>query len=286
MVISKYEAVSERVMELVRPHADVLEQTGIDEAFLDLTRASGGDYSAAATLAKEIKGSILREERLTCSIGVGRSKAVAKLGSDLSKPDGLKVVPPAETATFMGPLEVGRLYGVGPKTAKALEGLGIRTVEELARADVSVLTDSFGRKLGVYLRDAAGGLDSEPVRGDLAPTQLSRVITLKEDTTDAEEAMAQLGPALADLAARVSAQKTTFRTLAAIAILTDLSTKTRSRTFDTPVNDLAAVRDVLEELFSQLSETVDREFRRVGVRVSDLSSGQDQKSLGEFMAPW
>ena len=203
----------------------------------------------------------------------------------MAKPAGLMVVLPESTESFLGGLGVTSLYGVGPKTAKTLESMGIRTIAELARTDIDRLEDSFGRKLATYLRDAANGTDTEPVKENQAPTQFSRIITLKNDTTDPEEVMNELVAAHEELGKRLALQNVSFRTLSAITILTDLSTKTKSKTFETPVNDLAAMKNTLLELFSQLSETTDREFRRVGIRVSDLSTNQDQKSIADFLQP-
>jgi DNA polymerase IV (DinB-like DNA polymerase) len=283
MELPKYESVSDRVMEIVKSQVDVLEQAGIDEAFFDLTDSCKGDYESAAETARRVKDSIMRQERLTCSIGLGRSKVVAKLGSDSAKPAGLAVIPPEATESFLGRLEVTKLYGVGPKTAAALEGLGIRTVAQLARADVSGLEDAFGRRLGIYLHNAANGTDDDPVKQSQAPAQFSRIITLKNDTTDPEEVIEQLTSARADLDSKLANQKTSFRTISAIVILTDLSTKTRSKTFETPMKSLFGAGDTLLDLFSQLSESTDREFRRVGIRLSDLSTNENQSSLAEFL---
>ena len=281
--MTKYEAVSERVMELVKARVDVFEKGGIDEAFFDLTGSSLGDYDSATRAAKGIKESILAEESLTCSVGLGRSKVVAKLASDSAKPGGLVVVTPESTASFLGEMDVAKLYGVGPKTAHTLGGLGIATIGDLGRADVALLEGSFGRKFALYLHAAANGNDDGAVRENEAPTQFSRIITLKSDTTDPEEAMRQLAVAEADLRSKLESRSTSFRTVSAIAILTDLSTKTRSKTFETPIRDLSTVRDVLTDLFSQLSDSADRGFRRVGIRVSDLSTSADQRSLGDFL---
>jgi DNA polymerase IV (DinB-like DNA polymerase) len=281
--LAKYEAVSYRVMELVKPHVDILEKAGIDEAFFDLTRSSHEDYSSACGTVKRMKAAILAEEHLSCSIGLGRSKVVAKLGSDCAKPGGIIVVLPDSTKSFMNNMEVTKLYGVGPKTAESLGRLGIRSVAELAQADVARLEDTFGRKAAAYLHAAANGEDSDPVREDQAPSQFSRIITLKDDTTDPAEVMAQLAEAEEDLRSKLAFKNTSFRTLSAIAILTDLSTKTRSKTFETPVRDLTSVRNSTLELFAQLSDSADRGFRRVGIRVSDLTGTEDQKSLSEFM---
>jgi DNA polymerase IV (DinB-like DNA polymerase) len=285
MVHEKYEAVSERVMEIVAERVDVLEKTGIDEAFFDLTASSGGDYWAAERTAQEVKDAVLRQEGLTSSVGLGRSKVVAKLGSDTAKPGGLLSVPPESTASFLNPLPVIRLYGVGPKTAAGLGEMGVRSVGELTQADPTLLEGRFGRKLASYLLAASGGNDSDPVVAGLEPTQFSRIITLKRDTRDVGEAMAQLGQGVASVQAKLAASGKSFRTLSAIGILTDLSVRTKSRTFDAPVMDPASIGEDASALFRELVASTDKELRRVGVRVSELSDSRDQTSLSEYVEP-
>lgn len=279
----KYEAVSERIMRLVRDGVDVMEQAGIDEAFIDLSVSSQGDYRAALKTAEGIKEAILREERMTCSVGIGRSKVVAKLCSDLAKPGGLKAVEPASTAAFLGPLPVSRLYGIGPKTAGVLDGLGIKTIGELASANALELEEKLGKKFSAYLIAASTGSDDEPVREGLEPTQFSRIVTLKRDTRDPDEAMAQLEGGIRYVHDRLAAANKAFKTVSAIGILTDLSTHTKSRTLESPVNDVPSIGENARELFVELSKAVDKDFRRVGIRVSGLAGSENQKSLSEFV---
>lgn len=280
----KYGVISDRIMQLVREEVDTLEQTGIDEAFFDITNRTAGDYSAARELAEKIKRAIADSEGLTCSVGLGRSKAVAKLGSDLAKPGGLIVVTPDSTEEFLRPIPVTSLYGVGPKTARALEGLGITTVGNLAVVEFFKLEGVLGKSLATYLHAAATGSDSEPVVPSQEAAQLMRIITLKRDTRDPEEVVGQLTAALDDLRTRLKSNSESFRTLTAIGILTDLATKTKSKTYDVPINDLAMVQANVTGLFEELADSVGRDFRRAGIRVSDLSGNKDQKSLAEFLA--
>jgi len=281
----KYEAVSERVMNLVSERVDIFEKTGIDEAFFDLTMPSGGNYSAAVKIVQGIKDAILQNEGLTCSVGLGRSKVVAKLGSDSAKPGGLMTVLPQSTEAFLEPLPVTRLYGVGPKTAAVLEGIGVKTVKELSRTDVALLEGRFGRKLGSYLLAAASGTDTEPVLADLEPTQFSRIVTLKHDTRDVREVLGQLAEGMTSLQAKLISSGKSFRTISAIGILTDLSTRTKSKTFDTPIKDPTMIKESALALFSELSKSTDKDLRRAGVRVSELSDSMDQRSLSEFLQP-
>lgn len=281
----KYEVVSSRILEDLEQKVDVLEPTGIDEAFFDVTTSTGGDYGKARKTAESIKDSILRSEHLTCSVGLGRSKVVAKLGSDMAKPGGLTVIVPEATEAFLNPLPVTSLYGVGPKTASALDEIGIKTVGELARANQVELERRFGKKSSAYLLAAAAGTDADPVVAGLEPTQFSRIVTLKRDTRDPYEVIDQLSDGVKYVHGKLTSAGKSYRTVTAIAILTDLSTKTKSKTFDTPVSDGALIRDAALALFSELSRTVDKDFRRVGIRISGLADVQSQSSLSEFLRP-
>ncbi len=283
MVHAKYEAVSERIMSLISTQVDALEPTGIDEAFFDITDRAGGDYEAAAAIAQSIKDSLKHEEGLTSSVGLGRSKAVAKLGSDAKKPDGLTVVKPEDTESFLSPLDVSKLYGVGPKTETALLELGLKTVGDLARADPTELERKIGRKLAAYLVQAASGNDSDQVTPGQGPTQFSRIVTLKRDTRDIGEVVAQLSDALAEVVSKASSSGRSFKTLTAICVLTDLSAHTKNHTFEAPQRDVAKLTEELRKLFAELGESVDKDFRRVGIRISGLSDSRDQVSLSEYI---
>ena len=281
----KYEVVSSRVMEELERMVDVLEPTGIDEAFFDLTASTNEDYGRARRLAESIKEAILKSERLSCAVGIGRSKVVAKLGSDISKPGGLTVVLPESTESFLAPLDVSKLYGVGPKTTSFLGDMGVRTIGELARAAPSELERRFGAKFGRYLIAAATGADTDPVVAGLEPTQFSRIVTLRRDTRDSREVAEQLSEGMQYVHSKLRTSGKAFRTVTAIGILSDLSTKTRSKTFETAVSDLPLIRETVPALFDELSRTVGKDFRRAGVRLSGLEGVEDQTSLSEFLHP-
>jgi DNA polymerase IV (archaeal DinB-like DNA polymerase) len=278
----KYEEVSDRIMDALEQKVDVLERAGIDEAFFDVTRRVSGDFGEAESLATSMKKDLFEAERLTSSVGLGRSKVVAKMASDFKKPDGLTVVLPEKTESFLGSMPVIKLYGVGPKTADSLHEKGISTIADLARADVDSLGLGLGRKLAAYLHDAATGLDPGPVTANQGASQLSRMVTLKADTRSPDEASGQLAEAVRDLQGKIAAERLSFRTVSVIGILTDLSSKTRSKTFETPVSDPSVLPEQVRLLMAQLAASVARDFRRVGLRVSDLASAEEQASLSQF----
>ena len=279
----KYEVISNRIMEELGQMVDVLEPTGIDEAFFDITNSTAGDYSQARRMGESIKSAIIKNEGLTCSIGIGRSKVVAKLGSDMAKPGGLAVIVPETTEPFLAPLDTSKLYGVGPKTTSALEEMGIRTIGELAKTSPPELESRFGRKFGGYLLEAATGTDADPVVAGLEPTQFSRIVTLRRDTRDPKEVIGQLSEGTQSILTKLTSSGKSFKTVTVIAILTDLTTKTKSKTFETAVSDLTSIRETAAALFDELSRTAGKEFRRAGVRVSGLEGVEDQTSLSEFL---
>lgn len=280
---TKYEAISERIMQVAKEEADLLERSGIDEAFFDITQRSGGDYSKARSIAITLKEKILTSEGLTCSIGVASNKIVAKIASDFKKPNGLTIITPEQTRRFLWPLQVEKLYGVGPKTAEVLKRIGVETVGQLAGQQPESLERFFARKLALYLHDAANGTNDEPVLEGREATQLSRIITLKRNTKDPEEIFRELAPAIDDLHSKVLAKNKCFRTLSIIAILSDLQTRTKSRTLDAPTNDLEALRGQARELLEELAASSEKELRRVGIKVAELVSIANQASLTEYL---
>ncbi|HEV2390627.1 MAG TPA: DNA polymerase IV [Nitrososphaerales archaeon] len=277
----KYQAYSDRVMETLRSRVDVLEQAGIDEAFFDVTKKTGGDYAAATALALELKDNIFREEKLTCSVGIGPNKVVAKIASDLKKPNGLTVVRTNEVQAFLSPLPIDRIYGIGPKTTKLLEENGITTIPDLANAPTERLEDLFGKKLAVYLHAASSGVDEEPVVERGGASQLSRMITLKHDTHDLDQIVTELLPPLRDVHEKLVSKNLFFRNVSAMGILKDLSIHTRSKTLETPTNDYSILEKEVRELFAALLREVG-DLRRAGVRLSELLDMVDQRSLTEF----
>jgi DNA polymerase IV (DinB-like DNA polymerase) len=279
----KYETYSDRIMEIVRENVDILEQTGIDEAFFDITTKSGEDFGLATQIATQIKRDILQREKLTCSIGIAPNKVVAKLASDFEKPDGLTVVLPSNLSEFLRPVPIEDLYGVGPKSAKALREAGVDTVGELGRVDLDTLFGLFARSFAIYLHDAALGIDESRVVETSAVTQISRIITLKRNSHDFEEIMTQLSPVIDDVQRKAAEKELLFRSVSVIGILTNLSIKTRSKTLEAPTDDLARLKKAIHELLGELLKEP-LELRRTGVRVSDFSETKSQQSLNEFLA--
>jgi DNA polymerase-4 len=180
----RYQAASRAVMAILRRFTPLVEPISIDEAFLDVTgsRALFGD---GPTIAAIIRANIRAEVGLVASVGVATTKLVAKIASDLRKPDGLVVVPPGDEAAFLAPLAIARLWGVGEKTEAALRELGVTTIGELAALPEDLLVRRFG-KHGASLGSRARGIDPDPVGGAEPARSISHEHTFDVDTSDSE----------------------------------------------------------------------------------------------------
>jgi DNA polymerase IV (archaeal DinB-like DNA polymerase) len=280
-----YTEVSDRVMTTLETLGDTFEQAGIDEAYLELTSGTNGDVNRAESIAREIKQKIFEQEEITCSVGVAPNKLLAKIASDLIKPNGLTVIRPENVRSFLEELSVDRIPGVGKKTEEKLDQLKVKTVSQLATLDLSVLHENFGSALGSYLYKAARGEDDEPVEDREQPTQLSRIATLKRNTQDISEIL----PLLEDLAnsatAKLAEKNMTCKTVSIIAILNDLSIHSKSRTLESPTFDTRAIAQTAKDLFGQfLHAEPAATVRRVGVKLSGLSGRSGQTDISKFLS--
>jgi len=177
---SRYKEKSGEVMSIFRDLTDLVEPLSMDEAYLDITAVvDGGEKPLAVAL--DLKRRIFDETGLIVSVGVGTCKTVAKIGSDLDKPDGLVVVQPGDEAEFLGPLAVSKLWGIGPKTAERLHGEGIKTIGQLADQPLEWFARTFGKR-SASVRDKAMGRDADAVHTESASKSISSETTFVTDT--------------------------------------------------------------------------------------------------------
>lgn len=278
-----YEQISNKIMDALRGYGDSFEQTSIDEAYLDVTSKVDGSFEAVRDLAEKMKRDVKNEVGIAFSVGVGPNKLVAKIAADSQKPDGLTVVKPEEVRGFLSPLPVDRLLGVGRKTSVKLGELGVKTVGELASYDVQRLVEVFGRKLGVYFHDAANGVDNEPVEETGESESISRISTLKENTRDLSVVLEKTDQLIEDIHKDFVQRDVNFKQVSIIAILTDLSVRSRSKTLETSTRDEEAIRQAVRELFEKFLDESKLEIRRVGVKISQFSKEErEQKKLTSF----
>jgi len=273
-----YDQASRSVMVILGTYSTVVEQVSIDEAFLDMSHLQ--DISAARRTAQEIKDEIRKKEGLACSIGIASGRTLAKIASDRSKPDGLLVVAPGEAASFLAPLPVGKIPGIGTKSARILQDMGISTIGDLARADIQQLIDRFGRS-AVFIRDLARGIDRGEVRAHETVRSISREMTYENDTRDLREIQNTLSHMAGDLAETLSRGGMSARTITVKIRYHDFHTRTKSRTVEKPRADLPTIRETAWQLFSELSDG--RPIRLVGLKLSGLQiQDRAQKRINEF----
>lgn len=267
-----YEEASDRIMALVADGADAFEQAGIDEAYIDLS--SLGGFERAADHARALKAAIREREGLTCSIGIGPNKLVAKIASDFRKPDGLTVVPPEAVRAFLDPLPVRVIPGVGPKTEAFLRGQGVRRIAELRAVAPEVLRAWFGR-WGDELHRKAQGLSESPVCNDWEPKSIGEQETFGEDTLDPRVVLSRAAALAADVFRRCRAHGVrAFRTVTVTVRFADFVTKSRSHTLGTLVASERALVEEVERLlrpFVHGRENPRRKrIRLIGVRAERL----------------
>jgi DNA polymerase IV (DinB-like DNA polymerase) len=271
-----YVKVSHEIMDILRGYAEKFEQWGIDEAFLDIT-SKAKNYVEAEALTREIKKEILEKQRLTCSIGVGLNKLVAKIASDFQKPDGLTIVREEEVQKFLEFLPVRKLLWVGRKTEQKLKTMGINTIGDLARCNPAVLVEAFG-VVGTQMYLMAHGIDRSEVeeRGEIK--SIGRDVTFQQDTTDSEFILRTLDELAEEVHKDVFRQNVNFKTVTVRVRYENFETHTHGKTLPFITNRLEDIKKTGRELM-QAYLRPDRKVRLVGIRVSNLVSSEKQKTL-------
>jgi DNA polymerase IV (DinB-like DNA polymerase) len=271
-----YTKVSNEIMDLVRKYADKFEQWGIDEAFLDVS-SKVKDFAEAEALARQIKREIYEKENLTCSIGIGPNKLVAKIASDFQKPDGLTTVIEEEAEKFLARLPVRKLLWVGRKTEQKLKAMGIQTIGDLARYDPSVLTENFG-VMGTQLYLMAHGIDRSEVQEREGIKSISRDITFDEDTANFDFVLNTLDKLSEEVHKDTLKQQLYFKTVTVRVRYENFETHTHSKTLPFITNRLQDLKKTAKELIQDYL-VQERKVRLVGVRVSNFVSAEKQKTL-------
>ncbi|WP_432491209.1 DNA polymerase IV [Kineococcus gypseus] len=281
---SAYRVVSEQVMALARELSPLVEPVSMDEAYVDLGAAHDDlDAAAVARVAAEFRAAVRERTGLTVSVGAGPSKLVAKIASDLRKPDALVVVPPAEQHALLAPLSVRRVPGVGAVTGDRLVRSGLRTVGDLAAADEGELVRMLGRAHGTGLLAFARGVDPRPVVPEREAKSVSAEETFPLDLTDRRELAERTRRSAERVAARLVAAGVSGRTVTLKVRRYDFTTLNRSRTLP---HATSAAREIAAHA-AELLEGVDVAdgVRLLGVGVSGLSEFAQADLLADLLEP-
>jgi DNA polymerase IV len=265
---AKYSAVSRAVMAVLRRFTPLVEPISIDEAFLDVT-GSQRIFGDGEQIGRQVKDEVRAAVDLTISVGVATTKLVAKIASDLRKPDGLVVVPPGTEAEFLAPLEISRLWGVGAKSAVALREYGVRTIGDLAALPDDLLVRRFG-KMGAALGERARGRDADPVGDRDAAKSIGHEHTFDVDTSDPDQIERTLLAMSEGVAGRLRDSGVKATTITVKIRDTTFRTITRQRT-------LREATDLTEPIFRTAVELARPEVRGVRIRLLGVTAS----GLGE-----
>ncbi|ADJ65797.1 DNA polymerase IV [Herbaspirillum seropedicae] len=268
-----YRKYSRLFKEAVRNIAPLIEDRGIDEIYIDLSAWS----DTAPEVARQIKDAVHAATSLTCSIGVAPNKMLAKISSELDKPNGLTILTPADIERRIWPLPVRKINGIGPKAAEKLSALGIDTVADLAGAAPDLLRAHFGRSYAEWLGRVAQGVDDRPVQTYSEPKSISRETTFERDL-HARADRAQLSEIFTALCVKLAADLDrkgyVGRTIGIKLKYADFRGVTRDVTLPSPTGDAAAIRQAAGECLKRVP--LDKKLRLLGVRVGALSKKDEQ----------
>ncbi len=276
---ARYSEVSRGFHAILGDYTPLVEATGLDESYLDL-RGRAPMASIPLHAAQEIRRRVWEELSITASVGIATCKTVAKVASDLAKPDGLQLVPPGQEAAFLAPLPVRRLPGIGPCAERKLERLGVRRIGQLAELPDRQLRTLFGRH-GPLLRLRARGIDPTPVAAESAPPKsVSREGTFAHDVADATALRSVLRSYCESVGAELREAARRGRTVTLKLRYDDFTTITRSLTLVRPTHSDEVLFRAASGLLEKAMESASwRTVRLIGVGVSNLTADAVQLSL-------
>ena len=274
--ISLYARVSERIFEIFKSFTDLVEGLSLDEAFLDVS-ASRKLFGDGPTIARAIKERIVETERITASVGVAASKYVAKVASDLDKPDGLVVVPAGAEREFLAPLEIGRLWGAGAVTQRKLGRMGLRTIGDVAGLDPATLEAALGPAMGARFHNLANGVDHRRVHRGSTRKSLGKEVTFGTDQEDRERIEHTLLGLCDGVARSLRRKSIAGRTVHLKLRWEGFETHTRQRTLDEPAATTEKIWPVARELFREIDDPK-RRVRLIGVSLT----GFDEESARQL----
>jgi DNA polymerase-4 len=276
--MSRYAEVSRQVFAIFNDVTPLVEGLSLDEAFLDVT-GSERLLGNASTIATDIRRRILRETGLTASVGIAPNKLLAKIASDLNKPDGMFRIGSDNLHAVLDPLPVERLFGVGPKTLPAVHAAGIRTVGDLRHADKQCLWRAFG-KHGGAMQERAAGIDERPVVADREEKSMSAEETFRVDLRDVTSLRTELTQLADRASARLRAGGMVAGTVTVKIRRADFKTYTRQRSIEPPSQDSATVNAVALTLLTEwLQAEPGAAVRLLGVGCSGLRAAGGQSDL-------
>ena len=266
-----YEKVSQNIMSILRSYADKLEVAGMDEAYLDVS-IKVQDFAAAKIWAMKIGSAIFAAEKLSCSIGVGPNKLIAKIASDFKKPRGITVVLSDKVLDFLASLPVEKIPGIGPKSKEVLNQAGVITIADLRQLSGTKLHDLFG-KWGEAMYDLSRGIDESELIEIWEAKSVGREYTFEYDTLDQQEIFSALHELAEETASSLKEEKLKGKTIVLKVRYQGFETHTKQKTLNAGTDDLNTIKTTAQELLKPyLAEN--RKLRLIGIRLTKLTASE------------
>jgi len=280
---ARYREISEIVHRILRRYSPVIEPVSLDEAFFDLSK-HGADFVSAAAVAREIKDRVRSETKLTCSVGVAPNRFLAKLASEIDKPDGFRVIEPDRVLETLDPLPIDRLWGVGKVTERRLSGLGLLRARDLRLAPLELLVREFG-STGRRLQQLACGIDDTPLQGAARSKSISREVTFSFDVSEPSEIETQVRRLARAVAEQLRDEAFVCRTVRIKVRYPDFRTITRQARLGSGTDSLHLIEALAVHLLRDRTRLDEQGVRLIGVGVGTLSrTGERQLSLFRELA--
>lgn len=274
-----YKEVSQHIREIFKRYTDVIEPLSLDEAFLDVTEDKK-NMGYAMDIAQAIQNDIWQELKLTASAGVSVNKFLAKIASDMNKPNGLTFIGPSKVKKFMEDLPIDKFFGVGKVTAKKMHSIGIFKGKDLKKYSLEDLISRFG-KSGKFFYDIVRGVDDRPVRPDRVHKSIGVEDTFSEDIKDLEKIKEELFIICKKIEKRLAIHRQKGRTLTLKIKYSDFQTITRSLTQNYYIHDFQRIYDTVLTLLEKLGEP-EQPVRLLGVTVSNFYDADVDRQLKLF----
>ena len=260
----EYSRVSGIIKTALKEMSSIMEDVGIDEAFLDISEID----KTPDEIAQKIKNRIMEETDLTCSIGVASNKLLAKIASDMQKPDGFTMIEEKDIEGRIWPLPVRKLWGVGPKTEASLKNIGINTIGELALMPIDRLVETYGQSYGHYLHEASRGIDESPLVTHWEPKSVSRETTFQTDTNNWQTIAKTIAELAEQVVDDIKQKGYKGRTVTLKVRFSDFKTYTRAKTLKEPTD---SIEDIRKAAFGCLKRIeLKMKVRLIGVRITQF----------------
>jgi DNA polymerase IV (archaeal DinB-like DNA polymerase) len=280
-----YHEISRNAMRIIENYGELFEQVSVDECYVDFTKITSSDFDDAKIFANSLQKNIKDQINMTCSIGVGPNKLISKIASAINKPNGITVVSRQDAKNFISNCKIEDIPGVGPKTAKKLESLGIDSISDISNKSIFELRDALGYKTATFLVNASNAIDYSQIKVRGTTKQIGKIVTLKKDIADFEQINLTAASLCKSVYENLRNKGQAFRVLTIILILENLqhvsfskSLKLYSASFDElHKNSLF----IIKEMINNNSISLDN-IRRMGVVVSDLKDISGQDSLVNY----